>query len=291
MVKKTGLGKGLEALIPGSWDKPILETPRSGEQVSLIPVGKINPNPHQPRSNFDQSTLDDLAASIREHGIISPLIVVSSPIPDQYTLIAGERRLRAAKLAGLAEVPVIIRSSTELEQLELAIIENVQREDLDPLERAQAYQALLDEFSLTHEEISRKVGKSRVTVTNSLRLLNLPESIQKGVSEKRITEGHARALLGLSNPKAMEHAFELIQKMGLNVRQTEQLVIKLNGNPVAHKPKPAPNAMDKDLENQLRRHFNTKVSLQKGPKGGNLTIYFFSDEELNNILDLLDFHA
>ena len=212
MVKKTGLGKGLEAQSQASWDKPTPGPQRSGELVSLIPVGKINPNPHQPRSNFDPTTLEDLAASIREHGIISPLIVVSLPNSDQYTLIAGERRLRAAKLAGLAEVPAIIRSSTELEQLELAIIENVQREDLNPLERAQAYQALLDEFSLTHEEISKRVGKSRVTVTNSLRLLNLPESIQKGISEKRLTEGHARALLALSNPKAMEQAFELIQK-------------------------------------------------------------------------------
>jgi ParB family chromosome partitioning protein len=291
MVKKTGLGKGLEALIPGSWDRPTHDPKVSGELVSLIPVGKIKPNPHQPRSNFDPATLEDLAASIREHGIISPLIVVSSAIPDQYTLIAGERRLRAAKLAGLAEVPAIVRSSTEQEQLELAIIENVQREDLNPLERAQAYQALLDEFALTHEEIAKQVGKNRVTVTNSLRLLNLPETIQKGISEKRITEGHARALLGLSNPKAMEHAYELIQKLGLNVRQAEQLVTKLNGTPIPQKPKPVPNAVDKDLENQLRRHFNTKVSLQKGPKGGNLTIYFFSDEELNNILDLLDFHG
>src|SRR5450830_759921 len=150
MVKKSGLGKGLEALIPGNWDRPATELQRSGEQVSLIPVGKISPNPHQPRSNFDLTALEDLAASIRVHGIISPLIVVSGPNPGQYTLIAGERRLRAAKLAGLSEVPVIIRSNTELEQLELAIIENVQREDLDPLERAQAYRALLDEFSLTH---------------------------------------------------------------------------------------------------------------------------------------------
>jgi ParB family chromosome partitioning protein len=291
MVKKTGLGKGLEALIPGSWDRPTHDPKVSGELVSLIPVGKIKPNPQQPRSNFDPATLEDLAASIREHGIISPLIVVSSAIPDQYTLIAGERRLRAAKLAGLAEVPAIVRSSTEQEQLELAIIENVQREDLNPLERAQAYQALLDEFALTHEEIAKQVGKNRVTVTNSLRLLNLPETIQNGISEKRITEGHARALLGLSNPKAMEHAYKLIQKLGLNVRQTEQLITKLNGIPIPQKPKPVPNAVDKDLENQLRRHFNTKVSLQKGPKGGNLTIYFFSDEELNNILDLLDFHA
>ena len=291
MVKKSGLGKGLEALIPGNWDRPASEPQRSGELVSLIPVGKIYPNPHQPRSNFDLPALEDLAASIREHGIISPLIVVSGLNPGQYTLIAGERRLRAAKLAGLSEVPAIIRSSTELEQLELAIIENVQREDLDPLERAQAYHALLDEFSLTHEEIAKRVGKNRVTVTNSLRLLNLPEVIQKGISETRVTEGHARALLGLSNPRSMEHAYEMIQKLGLNVRQTEQLVTKLNGTPVTQKPKPAPNALDKDLENRLRRHFNTKVSLQKGPKGGNLTIYFFSDEELNNILDMLDFHA
>lgn len=291
MVKKTGLGKGLEALIPGNWDKPADEPQKTGEQVSLIAIEKISPNPHQPRSNFDESALEDLASSIREHGIISPLIVVSSPGPNEYTLIAGERRLRAARLAGLAEVPVIVRSSTELEQLELAIIENVQREDLDPLERALAYQALLDEFSLTHEEISKKVGKNRVTVTNSLRLLNLPDAIKKGLSAKLITEGHARALLGLSNPKAMEHAYEQVQKSGLNVRQTEQLVTRLNGTPLPQKPKPIPSALDEDLENQLRRHFNTKVSLQKGPKGGNLTIYFFSDEELNNILDILDFHG
>ncbi len=291
MVKKTGLGKGLEALIPGNWDKPADEPQKTGEQVSLIAIEKISPNPHQPRSNFDESALEDLASSIREHGIISPLIVVSSQVPNAYTLIAGERRLRAARLAGLAEVPVIVRSSTELEQLELAIIENVQREDLDPLERALAYQALLDEFSLTHEEISKKVGKNRVTVTNSLRLLNLPDAIKKGLSAKLITEGHARALLGLSNPKAMEHAYEQVQKSGLNVRQTEQLVTRLNGTPLPQKPKPIPSALDKDLENQLRRHFNTKVSLQKGPKGGNLTIYFFSDEELNNILDILDFHG
>jgi ParB family chromosome partitioning protein len=291
MVKKSGLGKGLEALIPGNWDKPVEDSQKTGEQVSLIAIQKISPNPHQPRSNFDESALEDLAASIREHGIISPLIVVSSPGPTEYKLIAGERRLRAAKLAGLTEVPVIVRSSTELEQLELAIIENVQREDLDPLERALAYQALLDEFSLTHEEISKKVGKNRVTVTNSLRLLNLPEAIQKGLSAKLITEGHARALLGLSNPKAMEHAFEQVQKLGLNVRQTEHLVTRLNGTQLPKKPKPMPSALDKDLENQLRRHFNTKVSLQKGPKGGNLTIYFFSDEELNNILDILDFHV
>jgi len=291
MVKKTGLGKGLEALIPGNWDKPADEPQKTGEQVSLIAIEKISPNPHQPRSNFDESALEDLASSIREHGIISPLIVVSSQVPNAYTLIAGERRLRAARLAGLAEVPVIVRSSTELEQLELAIIENVQREDLDPLERALAYQALLDEFSLTHEEISKKVGKNRVTVTNSLRLLNLPDAIKKGLSAKLITEGHARALLGLSNPKAMEHAYEQVQKSGLNVRQTEQLVTRLNGTPLPQKPKPIPSALDEDLENQLRRHFNTKVSLQKGPKGGNLTIYFFSDEELNNILDILDFHG
>lgn len=291
MVKKTGLGKGLEALIPGNWDKPALESQKTGEQVSLIPVGQIQPNPHQPRSNFDANALEDLAASIREHGIISPLILVIGKADNQYTLIAGERRLRAAKLAGLSEVPAIVRSSTDQEQLELAIIENVQREDLDPLERAHAYQALLDEFSLTHEQIAKRVGKNRVTVTNSLRLLNLPQTVQKGISEKRITEGHARALLGLASPKAMELAYETIQKLGLNVRQTEHLVTKLSGTPVQSKSKPAPNAMDKDLENRLRRHFNTKVSLQKGPKGGNLTIYFFSDEELNNILDLLDFDA
>ncbi|MEA4813082.1 MAG: ParB/RepB/Spo0J family partition protein [Anaerolineaceae bacterium] len=290
MAQKTGLGKGLDALIPGSWQKPGTETQDSGDLVRKIPVENISPNPHQPRTKFDEGALAELADSIREHGVISPLIVVTTSTPERYILIAGERRLRASKLAGLKEVPAIIRSSTRQEQLELAIIENVQREDLDPMERANAYRALLDEFSLTHEEIAQRVGKNRATVSNSLRLLNLPASIQKAISENLLSEGHARALLGLANARSMEHANEIIQNLALNVRQTEQLVNKLNGKAGPSKPKTGPDAAAKDLENKLRLHFNTKVSLQKGPKGGNLTIFFYSDEELNNILDQMNFN-
>ncbi|NLE83179.1 MAG: ParB/RepB/Spo0J family partition protein [Chloroflexi bacterium] len=284
MAKKSGLGRGLDALIP-NWEDTQAVIP--GDKVVMVPIDNISPNPHQPRKQFNSEGLEDLASSIREHGIIQPLILISADKPNFYTLIAGERRLRAAKIAGLREVPAIVRSATEQEQLEFAIIENVQREDLNPLERARAYQNLVDGFSLTHEEIARRVGKSRVSVTNTLRLLNLPPLAQASVLNGEITEGHARALLGLPNARAIDSALDSVVSLNLNVRQTEALVGKLTGkSPRPGSPIPRSPEIE-DLENKLRQFFHTKVSLTKGVRGGTISISFYSDEELNGILDSL----
>ncbi len=285
MAQRSGLGKGLESLIP-TWQgspSPVGAT----EQVQLLPITSISPNPQQPRKIFEEEQLEDLAASIKQHGIIQPLIVIAAEGIDRYTLIAGERRLRAAKLAGLKDVPAIVRTASQQEQLEFAIIENVQREDLNPIERARAYQSLADQFSLTHEDIAHRVGKSRVTVTNTLRLLNLPVILQQSLQSGEISEGHARSLLALPNARAMEAALDSNLGLGLNVRQTELLVSKLSGKaPTSRKLTPR-SAEAEDLENRLRQFFHTKVLLSKGTRGGTISISFYSDEELNAILDRL----
>lgn len=285
MAQRSGLGKGLESLIPTWQSSP---TPvGASEQVQLLPIASISPNPQQPRKIFEEDQLEDLATSIKQHGIIQPLIVIAAEGVDRYTLIAGERRLRAAKLAGLKDVPAIVRTASQQEQLEFAIIENVQREDLNPIERARAYQSLADQFSLTHEDIAQRVGKSRVTVTNTLRLLNLPVVVQQTLQSGEITEGHARSLLALPSARAMEAALDSILSLGLNVRQTELLVSKLSGKAPTSKKLTSRSAEAEDLENRLRQFFHTKVMLSKGKRGGTISISFYSDEELNAILDRL----
>ncbi|HOT99601.1 MAG TPA: ParB/RepB/Spo0J family partition protein [Anaerolineaceae bacterium] len=285
MAQRSGLGKGLESLIPTWQSSP---TPvGANEQVQLLPIASISPNPQQPRKVFEEEQLEDLATSIKQHGIIQPLIVIAAEGVDRYTLIAGERRLRAAKLAGLKDVPAIVRTASQQEQLEFAIIENVQREDLNPIERARAYQSLADQFSLTHEDIAQRVGKSRVTVTNTLRLLNLPVVVQQTLQSGEITEGHARSLLALPSARAMEAALDSILSLGLNVRQTELLVSKLSGKAPTSKKLTTRSAEAEDLENRLRQFFHTKVMLSKGKRGGTISISFYSDEELNAILDRL----
>jgi len=284
MAKKSGLGRGLDALIPG-WEET--RSAPSSENVIQVAVTSISPNPQQPRKQFDDEQLEDLASSIREHGIIQPLILIQGSTSNRYSLIAGERRLRAAKLAGLTEVPAIVRTVTEQEQLEFAIIENVQREDLNPLERARAYQSLLESFSLTHDDIARRVGKSRVSVTNTLRLLNLPAVAQEALLHGEISEGHARALLGLPNTRSIEAALDSVLSLNLNVRQTEALVNKLVGKVSRPSVKTTRSPEVEDLENRLRQFFHTKVNLSKGPRGGTISIAFYSDVELNAILDAL----
>jgi len=279
MAQRSGLGKGLESLIPTWKSSP---TPvGANEQVQLLPIASISPNPQQPRKIFEEDQLEDLATSIKQHGIIQPLIVIAAEGVDRYTLIAGERRLRAAKLAGLKEVPAIVRTASQQEQLEFAIIENVQREDLNPIERARAYQSLADQFSLTHEDIAQRVGKSRVTVTK------LPVLVQQSLSSGEITEGHARSLLALPSARAMEAALDSIMSLGLNVRQTELLVSKLSGKAPTNRKLAVRSAEAEDLENRLRQFFHTKVMLSKGKRGGTISISFYSDEELNAILDRL----
>lgn len=280
MARKSGLGKGLDALLPESSS----DSEEQGQK--FVPVKKIIPNPRQPRYQIKDSSLVELAASIREHGILQPLLVSHDRDQDQYVLIAGERRLRAAVLAGLEAVPVIERQATEQERLELALIENVQRADLTPMETAEAYRQLSDDFKLSHEEIAIRVGKNRTTITNTIRLLKLPSNIMQALVEEKITEGHARALLGLENSAQQEDALQTIIKQGLNVRQTEQLVRKLL-NKHESIPKPAFSSPEiKSIEDRLRAQLGTKIKLHHNPNGkGSLVIQYFSNEELEAIIN------
>jgi ParB family chromosome partitioning protein len=281
MVRRTGLGRGLDALIPGG------EPSAPSDGITLIPVQSIQPNPRQPRSTFKPEELEDLSNSIREHGILQPLIVSSAPVDGTYILIAGERRLKAAIQAGLETVPAMIRQVSDEQQLELALIENIQRADLNALETAEAYRHLAEDFHLSHEEIAAKVGKNRATVTNTLRLLKLPEAGRKAVLDGSITEGHARAILALSTPQAQLSALQVILKQNLNVRQTELLVQRLNGHRTSAHKKDQPDPEISSIEEKLRSSLGTKVNLHHGKKGGSIVIHYYSDEELGAILDRL----
>lgn len=278
MARKAGLGRGLDALIP------VGEPVSSGTGSLNVPIDKIKPNPLQPRTVMHDEELHELADSISEHGVLMPLIVTQNGENDTYTLIAGERRLRASQIAGLEMVPVIIRQATDEERLELALIENIQRSDLNPLETADAYSQLVESFKLSHEEIAQKVGKSRVAVTNTLRLLNLTPQSRQALLDNLITEGHARAILGLDSIQAQNAALQTIISNRLSVRQAEELVKKLSGErPVIKPPVPVPPEIHA-LEERLRHSLGTKVLLKHGIHGGTITIYYFSDEELDDLL-------
>jgi ParB family chromosome partitioning protein len=242
MTKKTGLGRGLDALIPSGDFTPETVPTTAFSGYETLPIDLINRNPRQPRSQIDQEELAELAASIRENGILQPLIVTPAEEPDKYILIAGERRLLAAGLAGLDSVPVIIREATEQQRLELALIENVQRADLTPLEAAEAYRQLADDFNQSHEQIAQQLGKSRVSITNTLRLLKLPEDVRLSLTRGEISEGHARILLSLPTAQAQSAALHTIISHELNVRKTEDLVHKLLGQRPTQEAKPAPKS-------------------------------------------------
>jgi ParB family chromosome partitioning protein len=284
MAKKTGLGRGLDALIPAGEFTPETSTPPPPRGYATLPIDVISRNPRQPRSQMDQEALEELAASISKNGILHPLIVAPTENAGKYTLIAGERRLIAAGMAKLDSVPVIIREASEQERLELALIENVQRADLTPLEAAEAYRQLADDFNLSHDQIAQQLGKSRVSITNTLRLLNLPENIQQALAKGEITEGHARALLGLPNPQAQSAVLQTIKKNELNVRKTEDLVRKFLGQrpPTAQKPAPTPDVSY--LEERLQERLGTRVNLHPRKKGGTLVIHYYSDEELDALI-------
>ena len=277
--RRRGLGKGLEALIPLT---DLLESPAIRE----IPIDEIKPNPYQPRHHLNPDSLQELAQSIREHGLIQPLIVTQADEEGKYQLIAGERRWQAAKMAGLTTVPAIIKEATPRQMLELALVENIQRADLNPLEEAEAYQYLMEEFGLTQGEVARRVGKSRAAIANTVRLLRLPDEVKKALAEGLITEGHARALLALPAPELQVKAMEAVIKRGLNVRQTEELVKKLQQGKVSS-PKSSVSPELKALENSFREALGTKVQLVWGKKGGKLVIFFYSEEELQALYERL----
>lgn len=281
MAKKRGLGRGLDALIPAG-------TAINARGVSEIPVNAIMRNPRQPRSKIDPAQLAELADSIREHGVIQPLIVTRSK-GDKYLLIAGERRLQAAKKVGLRVVPTVVReAATNRELLELALVENIQRTDLSPLESAVAFQTLADEFDLSHDQIAKRVGKQRTTVSNTLRLLKLSKQVQQALSRGEISEGHARALLGLRRAQAQMAVLETINKNGLNVRQTEELVRKMSGVKTSKAPAVQQSPEEKDLESRFRDSLGTKVNLKRNKEGkGTLVIHFYSDEELETLSERL----
>ncbi len=282
MSKRSGLGKGLDALIPTGSD---LE--QAGPGILEVAIDSIQPNPRQPRADLDNEHLSDLTESIRVHGVLQPLVVLPPDTRGRYTLIAGERRLRASKQAGLSVVPVIVRETDERGQLELALIENLQRTDLNPLEAADGYRQLVDDFKLSHEQVAERVGKSRTAISNTLRLLKLSAAVREALSENKISEGHARALLALPTAQAQSAALETILQGALNVRQTEELVRRLSGDRTRKKTKKDRPAEEIALEEQLQESLGTRVTLRRGSKGGSIVIRFYSDEELNTLVDRL----
>jgi len=276
----------LDALIPAGGKVPPSVSTGSGGGVQQVSVDAIQRNPRQPRIHFREEELTELAASIREHGVIQPLIVI--PKPDgKFVLIAGERRWQAAQRAGLRTVPAIARQANNQEMLEIALIENVQRADLNALEEAEAYRQLVEEFGLSHEAVAKRVGKSRVAVTNTLRLLGLADVVKQALVDEKITEGHARALLMLSTQKAQASALQTIINLSMSVRHAEELVRKLAGQKLIKAKKPVRNADVHDVEKRLQRSLGTKVALKHGKKGGTVTIYYYSDEELDALLEKL----
>lgn len=276
MVKKTGLGKGIGALLT------VVEEER-GNYFSC-PIEDIKPSKSQPRKTFAADKLEELAASIREKGIIQPLVV--RKMGDHFELIAGERRWRASQRAGLREVPVVIQDVSDDIAVEMALIENIQREDLNAVEEAEAYQSLLDKFSLSQEELARRVGKERSTVANSLRLLKLPAEIKRDIVEERLSMGHARALLSLDSPEQLRRGREEIIGKHLTVREAELLVKRLKSDR-ARPPRKQLDPQMTDLVDQLKRHFKAKVALRQGSRGGKIEISYANQDDLTRIIDII----
>jgi ParB family chromosome partitioning protein len=284
MTKKRGLGKGLGALIPPN--RPVSEgEPTAG--VAELPVDSISPNPHQPRQVMNRDELQELADSIAEHGLIQPLVVTKSG--DTYQLIAGERRWRASQIAGLVTVPVVIKETTPQQMLELAIVENIQRADLNPLEEAHAYAQLMEEFGLTQDAVAERVGKSRTSIANTVRLLNLPAEIKEALAAGKITEGHARALLTLKKEKQQLSVLAMVITRGMNVRQTESLVRQLATGDEKSRPKrPALSPHDKAMLARFESQLGTRVELTRSEEeSGKIVIHFYSQEELQAIFDAI----
>lgn len=291
-VKRGGLGKGLDSLIPDhktvkttEKKKPEVEEKKEGEQ--LVNINKVEPNHEQPRRHFEEDSLLELADSIKQFGVLQPLIVQKRN--DYYEIIAGERRWRAAKMAGIKEIPVIIKEYTKREAVEIALIENIQRENLNPIEEAMAFKRLLTEFSLKQDEVAERVSKSRTTVTNSMRLLKLDERVQQMIVDDMISTGHARTLLAIENHEEQYNLANKIFDEKLSVRETEKLIKELK-NPKKEKEKKVVenDFIYKDLEERMKTVMGTKVHVNSKKKGkGKIEIEYYSDEELERIFELI----
>jgi len=283
--KKIALGKGLSALIPD------VDSYEEGEDARLsyfnCDIDRIQPNPYQPRIAFNDADLEELARSIREQGVIQPLIL--RPCEDGYELVAGERRLRAAKKAGLDQVPCIIKPLSDAQMLEVSIVENIQRQNLNPVEEAEAYHRLMTEFSLTQDQAAERVGRSRSAVANFLRIRKLPEQIRGSLVEGTLKMGHARAVLGLENKATQLAAWRTILSRKLSVRQTEALINRMKKENVsATAPRSSQKIYFSNLADELSRHFGTKVQIRRQGKKGRIAIEFYSDDDLDRLLGLLN---
>ena len=288
MSKKFGLGKGLNALIPDDVELEKGEKDTVNDKANLISINLIKSNQEQPRKTFDNERIMELAESIKHHGIVQPIILKKHN--DEYIIVAGERRWRAAKLAGLKEVPAIIMDLTDKQVLEISLIENIQRQDLNSIEEAVAYKKLITEFKLTQDELSKRLGKSRVAITNTLRLLNLSENVQQYLIEGVISEGHGRALLAIDDNKLQ---YELAQKViddKLSVRELELLIKRIksdNENKKLRNRKKIDNPYYKDVTEKLQNYFGTKVSISDNNNKGKIEIEYYSEEDLQRILEII----
>jgi ParB family chromosome partitioning protein len=290
-TQKKALGRGLGALIP---TRPVEPPPSvahatpeapAGTGLAEVPIDQISPNPYQPRKTFNDASIEELSRSVKEHGIIQPLVVTKTG-DNKYRLIAGERRFRAAQKAGLQKVPVVVKETmADGDVLQVALIENIQREDLNPIEEAYAYHQLHEEFALTQEEISKRVGKERSTVANFLRLLKLPDPVKKLLASGQLSMGHARAILAVDSPKKQEQLAERVVKRNLNVRQTEMLASE--ASPKAEQPEKEKDIFTRDAEEKLARTLRTKVEIDRKRRGGVIHLRFGSEEELIRIVEEL----
>jgi ParB family chromosome partitioning protein len=283
MNHKKVLGRGLGALIPQRQEAA--PEAHATQGLAEIPLSQIQPNPYQPRKTFNEASIDELARSVRQHGIVQPLVVTRSG--DKYKLIAGERRFRAAQKAGLTTVPALIKEMmAEGDALQIALIENIQREDLNPIEEAMAYHQLHDDFQLTQEEISKRVGKERSTVANFLRLLKLPDPVKKLLASGQLSMGHARALLAIESPKKQEQLADRVVRKNLNVRQTEMLASESSPK-TAEKKEKEKDVFTRDAEDKLQRTLRTKVEIDRRRRGGVIHIRYGSEDELIRVVDEL----
>ena len=290
-MAKTGLGKGLGALI-GTRPPPMREDVDLGEQIHQVRLSSIVPSPLQPRKNFESEALQELVDSIRQHGIIQPLIV--RRVDGRYELIAGERRWRAAQELGLGQVPVIIRTASNLEVLELSLIENLQRTDLNPIEEAQGYARLAEEFGMKQEKIAQKVGRSRAAVANAIRLLDLHPQIQTWVAKDLLSVGHAKVLLGVKAAEEQLKLAETVLRRNSSVRQTERLVARYLGGWKKRRRTaqiPVTSATIADLQDRLRQHLGTNVVIHHGPKRGRIEIEYYGDDDLQRILGIVGLNS
>lgn len=280
MNNKKGLGRGLQALIPEYDDNNL-------QGVESIKVADIEPNQYQPRKHFNEESLEELAGSIKEHGIIQPIVV--RKMNKGYQIVAGERRWRAAKIAGLTEIPAIIKDFDERQVMEIALIENLQREDLDPIDEAKAYKSLMEQFNLTQEDVSKKVGKSRSAIANSIRLLNLDDRVQEMVSSGKITMGHAKVILSLQNKEKQFIAANRIIEKNLNVRETEKLVKNMSEEKIRSLKIPAKtNIYLKEIEDNLCSFLGTKVKiLQNSKNKGRIQIEYYGEDDLERLLEII----